>query len=359
MVYSRFEKAMHIGPKKNMLTMLNLFLRRIDRMQKRTALLSRPTSLQVESTTKCNLKCHMCDSPIWDRRGMDMKFEDFKKIIDQFPFLVRVNLQGVGEPLLNKDIFKMVAYCKSKKIIVLFTTNATLIDERVAKKIVNSGLDYIVISVDGATRETFEKIRGGAKFNQVIANIKKLVAAKNDLEKPRIMFHFCAMNDNIKELPQVLKLAKDIGAYGVESLDVISWGKDYLKEKLANKTLNSDIERAKKIINKTKIEANRMGIKFFWWGNKMDKLYSDSDLQLHADPRLCQQPFRSCFITVDGYVTHCSDIPDPRTSNFGNILQQNFNDIWNNSEYRALRKAFLEGKLPELCKECTKPMGIR
>jgi radical SAM protein with 4Fe4S-binding SPASM domain len=357
--YTRLERVRYIGPKKGILVLYNLFLRKIDRIQKRTALLSRPISLQIESTTRCNLKCMMCDSPVWDRRGMDMKFSDFKKIIDQFPFLTSVNLQGIGEPLLNNDIFKMIEYCKSKKIMVLFTTNATLIDDAVAKKIVDSGLDYIVISVDGATSETFEKIRIGANFDQVMTNIKKLVAASTDSKKPRIIFHFCATNDNIEELPQVLKLAKDIGAYGVESLDVIPWGKDYLKEKLKDKTLSSNIGKAKKIINEAKIEADRMGIKFFWWGHRMDKLYSDSDLQLHADPRLCQQPFRSCFITVDGYVTRCSDIPDPRISNFGNILEQDFDDIWNNSEYRALRKAFLEGKLPDLCKECTKPMGIR
>ncbi len=134
-VYSRLEKARNIGLKKSMLVGYNLFLRKIDMSLKRTALLSRPTSLQLECTTKCNLRCMMCDSPIWDRRGMDMKFSDFKKIIDQFPFLVSVNLQGMGEPLLNKDLFKMITYCKSKKIMVLFTTNATLLDETMAKKI--------------------------------------------------------------------------------------------------------------------------------------------------------------------------------------------------------------------------------
>lgn len=354
-VYSRLETARYIGYRKSLKVGLNLFLRKIDLTLNRTALLSRPTSLQLECTTKCNLRCRMCDSPIWDRRGMVMSISDFKKIIDQFPFLVKVNLQGMGEPLLNKDLFKMINYCKSRKIMVLFTTNATLIDDITARKIVDSGLDYIVISVDGATAETFEKIRIGSKFEQVIENIKKLVAARGSLEKPRIIFHFCAMSDNIEELPQVVKLAKDIGADGLEGLDAIFWGKEYLKEKLSDKTLESDIIKAKRIINEAKIEAKRMGLKFFWWGTNEELLSSD-DLSLHPDPILCKAPFRSCFITVDGYVTQCSDIPDPRVSNFGNILEQDFNEIWNSSEYRAFRKAFLRGEIPELCKECTKPM---
>jgi len=354
-VYSRLEKARNIGLKKSMLVGYNLFLRKIDMSLKRTALLSRPTSLQLECTTKCNLRCMMCDSPIWDRRGMEMKFSDFKKIIDQFPFLVSVNLQGMGEPLLNKDLFKMITYCKSKKIMVLFTTNATLLDEIIAKKIVDSGLDYIVISVDGATPETFERIRRGAKFGQVIENIKKLVVARGELKKPRIIFHFCATMDNIEELPDVVKLAKNVGADGVEGLDVIFWGKKYLKEKLNEKTLESDMVKAKRIINNAKMEAERMGLKFLWWGTTKE-LLSNEKLPLHPDPRLCKAPFRSCFITVDGYVTCCSDVPDPRILNFGNIFEQSFDEIWNSPEYIAFRKAFLKGELPEPCKECTKPM---
>ncbi len=354
-VYSRLEKAKDMGLKKSMLVGYNLFLRKIDMSLKRTALLSRPTSIQIESTTRCNLKCWMCDSWRWDRRGMTMSFSDFKRIIDQFPFLISVNLQGMGEPLMDKDIFKKVAYCKSKKIVTLFSTNATLINENTAKKIIDSGLDYIVISVDGATPETFERIRVGAKFEQVIGNVKKLVAARGELKKPRIIFNFTATIENIEELPQVVKLAKNTGADGVEAVDVYFWGKDYLKKELASKKLGMDIENAKRIINEAKKEAEKMGLKFLWWGTTK-KLYSAEDTQLHADPKLCKLPFKSCFITVDGYVTYCKDIMDPRVSNFGNILQQDFKEIWNSPGYRALRKAFMEGRLPELCKGCTRPV---
>jgi len=359
-IYNRLEKLRYLEPKKSVLVIFNEFLRKVDKVLGRDRLLSSPTSLQLECTTKCNLRCLMCDSPIWDRRGMDMSFSDFKRIIDQFPCLVTLNLQGMGEPLLNKDIFEMIAYCKSKKIMVFFTTNATLIDEKIAKKIVDSGLDYLVVSVDGATPETFEKIRAGAKFDQVIENIKRVVAEKKKKksEKPRIVVHFCASEDNIEELPQVLKLAKEFGAVELEVGNILFWGKDYLREKLSDKKIALNIDRAKKIINETKRDADRLGIDFFWLGNKMNKVFTDRDLRLHADPRLCRQPFRSCFVTVDGYITYCSDIADPRITNFGNILTEDFRDIWNNPDYRDLRRSFLKGKIPKLCRECTKPVSI-
>lgn len=354
--YTSWEKARNIGAKKSMLLLFNRFLKKIDTMQHNTALLSKPISLQIEPTTKCNLKCRMCESPLWDRKGLEMSVSDFKTIIDQFPFLATINLQGIGEPLLNKNIFEMIEYCKSKKMVVLFTTNATLIDETVAKKFVDSGLDYVVVSMDGATPETFEKIRIGANFNQVIGNIKNLIAVRGNLKKPRIIFLFTGSTDNIDELPKVLKLAKDIGVDKVEAQDTHSWGDEELKEKMSNKKLSPELNRVKKIVNETMIEAEKMGMPFYWLGTGGRKsLFTDEDLQLYADQRLCQIVFRSCFITVDGYVTTCACNPDPRKLNFGNVLQQDFNTIWNCLEYRNIRKARLEGEIPEYCKMCTVP----
>ncbi len=354
--YTSLEKARYIGVKKSIFLLYNLILKKIDKNLGNTSLLSKPISLQIEPTTNCNLKCRMCESPLWDRKGLEMSFLDFKKIIDQFPYLATINLQGIGEPLLNKNIFKMVEYCKSKKMVVLFTTNATLINEKVAKKFVESGLDYVVVSIDGATHETFERIRIGANFNQVIGNIKNLIAIRGNLKKPRIIFLFTGTTDNIDELPKVIKIAKDIGVDKVEAQDTHAWGDKEL-ERINNKTLRQNMDRVKKIVNESIIEAEKIGIPFYWLGTGRRKtLFSDIDLQLHADQRLCQIVFRSCFITADGYVTTCSCNPDPRKMNFGNVLKQDFNTIWNSPEYKNLRRARLNGGiLPDYCRMCTVP----
>ena len=355
-VYSSWEKARCVGVKKSTLAFFNSILRKIDEMQARTSLLSKPISLHIEPTTRCNLRCGMCLSPLWGRKGMEMSFPNFKKIIDQFPLLVTINLQGIGEPLLNKDIFKMIEYCKSKKMIVLFTTNGTLINEKVAEKFVDFGLDYIIVSIDGAVPETFEKIRIGANFNQVIENIKNLIAIRGDAKKPRVVFLFTGTSENIEELPQVLRLAKDIGVDKMEAQDTHFWSDAELKDQIDTTTLRQEMERVKGIVNKTIVEADKIGMPLSWLGSGGRKsLYTEEDLQLHADPRRCQMIFRSCFITVDGYVTTCACSPDPRKFNFGNVLEQDFDTIWNSPKYVALRKARLEGKIPEYCKMCTVP----
>lgn len=353
---SEFEKARYLGVKKSTMVLFDLFLKKIDRVQNRAKLLSRPTSLQLEPTTKCNLRCPFCENTIWDRKGMDMKFSDFKRIIDQFPFLVHLLLQGIGEPLMCNDFFKMVKYCKSKRIITGITTNATLLDERVATKIVESGLHYVIISMDGATPETYEKIRVGAKFDRVIENVRNLVEIRAKSKNPRISFHFSGTIENIHELPRVVKMAKDMGIDGVETQDIHSWSDVNLEKKINKKTLEQEIDTAKKYANNAMTIAKEIGIALDFLGTGYrNTLYSDNDLQMHEDPRLCQQVFRSVFVTVDGYVTTCACSPDPRKLNFGNVLKQDFNTIWNCPQYVNLRKARMKGKILDYCKMCTVP----
>lgn len=356
-VYGNLRKLKQAGLKKSTLITYNMLLRKIDIVQKRTKLLSKPTSLQLEPTTKCNIKCRMCISPFWDRKGMDMDFSDFKKIIDQFPYLVDLLMQGIGEPLLCEDFFRMVSYCKSKKIMVAITTNGTLIDKDMARQLVESKLDGLIVSLDGIKPETFEKTRIGSKLDQVINNIKNVVEARGILKRPRIVILFTANSENIEELPGVLRLAKNLGIDDVEAQDTHFWGDEIHKSRLINETLySSKIDRAKEIVNETIEESKKLGIPFYWLGARgRNKPYTDSDRQLHGNPRDCKKVFRSCFITVDGFVTSCACVPDPRTLNFGNILQQDFDEIWNSPKYVAYRKERLEGKVPEVCKMCTVP----
>jgi len=358
--YTKLERARYLGLKKGILVGYDIILKKIDKIQKRTRLVFRPTSIQVEPTTKCNLRCEFCESSIWDRKGMDMSFSDFKEIIDQFPYLVELLLQGIGEPLMCKDFFKMVEYCKKKKIIVETVTNATLMDKANVKKLVDSRIDTVMISLDGATPKTFEKTRTGADFEKVIENTKNLVAIRGNLKKPRIVFHFTGTKHNIHELPDVLKLAKKIGIDDVEAQDIHFWGDEKLKNKINRETLRQEIEKSRKIIDQTKQLSKEIGMPFDFLGSgSLKSLYSNMDSQLQADQRLCQKVFKSCFVTVDGYVTTCACVPDPRTINFGNLLKEDFDTIWNNSKYIKMREARQKGKMPEFCRLCTVPHTYR
>jgi len=145
-----------------------------------------PLHLDIEATSRCNLKCVFCDRQPYlakDQLG-DMDLAFYKRIIDEGAGhkLWAVKLSYRGEPLLHKDIFKMVSYAKKKGILdVYFNTNATLMDKEAACKIIDSGLDRISISIEGTSAPEYEKLRVNAKFNTVFKNIKQLVELKKKM----------------------------------------------------------------------------------------------------------------------------------------------------------------------------------
>ena len=172
----------------------------------------RPRKLNIEVTTDCNLNCSMCMRNVFHEEPGDMSLDTFKALLPVFPELESVNIIGIGEPLLNKNIFEMIKLGKENlppNARFSLTTNGTLIDDHVAEQLVKSGLDDIVISVDGATPSTFDAIRKDASLDDVLRNIERLNNAKEKLSSlhPRIGFEFVAMKKNIDELPQVVDLA--------------------------------------------------------------------------------------------------------------------------------------------------------
>jgi len=143
-----------------------------------------PIHLDLESTSGCNLKCPMCFQSYNPPKPGFMDFNLFKKIIDEGAEkgLCSVKLQYRGEPLLHPKLVDMVRYAKEKGVIeVMFNTNATLLTEDKSRAFVEAGLDKIVCSIDGYTKEVYEKIRVGAKFETILNNIKTLQRVKKEM----------------------------------------------------------------------------------------------------------------------------------------------------------------------------------
>src|SRR3954447_1296928 len=146
-----------------------------------------PRFLQVEVVGQCNLRCQMC--PIQFRQDGPphgppafMEFDVFTRLLDQFPQLEELQLQGLGEPMMNPRFFDMIERAAGRGIMVSTNTNATFLNERRAQQCVTSGLSEIHISIDGATAETYEAIRVRAHFDRVIANVERLVEARRRLD---------------------------------------------------------------------------------------------------------------------------------------------------------------------------------
>jgi len=147
-------------------------------------------SAQIEITLRCNLACPMCENRLIKNPQGDMSFEQFKKIIDGMPTLISINLTGIGESLLNTDVFKMIEYAKSKGIYVWFTTNGTLLVEKVNRRLIELGVDELVISFDAADPEIFKQIRLGATMENVTKNLREFVTLREKMgrKNPRLLF---------------------------------------------------------------------------------------------------------------------------------------------------------------------------
>lgn len=173
--------------------------------------------LNIETSSRCNLNCRMCVRSAWSDPVGHMSWDTYRRLLPAFCQLSSVNLSGYGEPLLNQHIIEMIAEAKAHlppDAQVGFNTNGAGMDEAMATELVASGLDTLVVSIDGASAQTFGGIRRGADLGQVLGNIEKLNAAKERLgsRSPALGFEFVAMKANLDELPSLVQMASEYRA---------------------------------------------------------------------------------------------------------------------------------------------------
>ncbi len=306
-----------------------------------------PWTLDIEPTVYCNLRCIMCHSEKIreQRESKTISFEDFKKIIDCVPTLLRVTIQGMGEPLLAPEFLKMVSYANEKDIAVTTTLNATFIKEETAKKLIDSGLSRIYVSLDGATKETYENIRRRADFDKTLEGIKNLIKARTTKGDPFIDLWMVGIGDNIYELPRMVDLAVELG---VDSLtlqpDLTFWGKDEFREKMKEKSLSDQAKKVADIVQEAQNKAKEKGLNFVY----IRKTRFTSD-------KPCVWPWQAGFIATDGRMAPCCLLADPEIINFGNILETPFMNLWNGETIKELRRSLKERKLHHYCRDCYTP----
>jgi len=223
----------------------------------------KPKKLNIEVTTQCNLECAMCMRRVWNEESGDMSLEVFQALVPVFPEIETINIIGIGEPLLNDNIFEMIRLGKENlpsNGTFSLTTNATLIDEQIASKLVASGIDDLVISLDGACAETYNKIRNGANFDDVLKKVELIKQAKEaaGVNAPRIGIEFVAMKSNVDELPQLVDLAVQYGASFIIVSNILPHTAEMNEQILYDK--NSD--KAIELFNEATEEAKRRGLEF-------------------------------------------------------------------------------------------------
>ena len=308
-----------------------------------------PRSIQIECTTRCNLKCAFCELSYWKEAAVDVTLDTIKRMVRDLPRLKRVDLTGIGEALMNRDFFPMVEFLKSRGVYVTMNDNFTLMTEKNARRILELGVDHIFLSLDGATKATYESIRINANFEKVVANAKRLIALRRELgkKKPEVKINTVVCLSNYQELPAVVELAHEIGIGMVVFVNVITFDNTSGFETVAVK---QDVDRKLQ-------EAIRRG-------RELGVLVK-CELFEKLPVQQCDYPWQRNFVTYDGYVhpcCHTTQTGDRKAQNsrsFGNLLQQSFDQLWKGNHYATFRRKMKQGILPTECAHCPMFVGTR
>ncbi len=310
-----------------------------------------PTALQIEVTTACNLNCEMCEHTFMKEIGRHLKLNEFKKIVDENPNVQVLNLTGMGEGLLNPEFMEMIEYAKSKGIYVWFNDNFTLMTKEKAERILNAGVNFIVLSLDGATKKTYEKIRNGANFDLVTENFLELkeMRDKKGLNKLKLGINMVVLKENYFEIEKIVRLAKKLGADNLMFVSIVmsdNTGKLSLWN-LNPKEIEPFVEAAKKT-------AEKLNLRIIGWPSiKLEK----------TDNTGCDYPWLNPYIGYNGDVLPCCYIPqmaNARTQKeniMGNVLNKPLKEIWNGNKYKEFRKKIKSKNPPNCCKSCSKFYG--
>jgi len=289
-----------------------------------------PVSISFEPTTSCNLRCPECPSGLrsFTRPTGMLKKDFFSETIDQLhKELLYLVFYFQGEPYLNPEFLDMVKYASEKKIYTATSTNAHYLSDENARRTIESGLDRLIISIDGTTQEVYQQYRVGGQLNKVLEGTKNIVNWKKKLNSktPFIIFQFLVVKPNEHQIEDVKKLGKEMGVDDV-------WFKTaqvYEFEKDPNQLIPS-IDKYSRY-------------------NKTNNGYEFKGKLANHCWRLWHDPV----ITWDGLVAPCCFDKDAQHQ-LGDLKKKPFKEIWNNGEYKNFRSAILKGrKNIDICANCS------
>lgn len=311
-----------------------------------------PRWVEIEVTTRCNKRCVICEHTYWKEPSQDLTFEQFSHIVGMFPKLTWVNLTGEGDAFLNKDYLRMIRYLKERDVAVYLVDSFNLITRDIAFELVRLGVDGIYISMDAATKETYEKIKVGCVFENTIQNIKNLLEAKKKFNSPipEICFRYVITRWNLHEMPEFVRLVRSLAPREI-------WG-DMPKIHFVGLLVFPEIadlyvpELPEYILKETirAAEESSDSVPVVFAHTEPGKFPSINKCLAWMEP----------YIMMGGYVLPCCAVlmsnkrPWLREHAFGNVLKEDFKDIWNSERYRRFRCSVNKptAPVPTLCYGC-------
>ncbi len=318
-----------------------------------------PIHIQLEHTTYCNLACKTCCRSKFVTTSKHLSVENFQKVLSQI-HPKKISLSGLGESFMNPNIITMIRLAKENGCSINTTTNGTLLTQEICEQLVKSGLDLIKISIDGVTRETYQRIRRQDKFLHVLDGIRAISEAKKRLGaiKPFVRLNYVMFKDNYHEIAQTVELVDKLGVDAIyfQPLDLvdIEERQNVLVGNLTYQEFSQEITQALHVSQHVNVSTNLDVI-----SKELPTYWKKYQLETRrSDRRICILPWFSTFITVEGNLLPCCAFAQPHP-NMGNLLQADIHEIWNGQKYQNLRKAMREGKRPySMCENCVPPTLI-
>jgi radical SAM protein with 4Fe4S-binding SPASM domain len=295
-----------------------------------------PVSISFEPTTSCNLRCPECPSGLraFTRPTGMLEKDFFTKTIDEIhKELLYLIFYFQGEPYLNPDFLDMVKYASSKGIYTATSTNAHYLNDVNAKRTVESGLDRLIISIDGTTQDVYQQYRVGGKLEKVIEGAKNIVRWKKALGKktPYVFFQFLVVKPNEHQIEDIKKLAKKVGV-------------DDVRFKTAQ-------------VYDYETDPNQLIPTI----DKFSRYIKNPDGSYTAKNKLanrCWKMQHSNVITWDGLVVPCCFDKDAM-HRLGNLKTQSFKEIWHNENYQQFRQQLMTSrKNIDICANCSEGVNV-
>jgi radical SAM protein with 4Fe4S-binding SPASM domain len=302
----------------------------VSRLAKRPVVWGMPSSISIEPTTACNLGCPECPSGLkqFTRPTGNLKPELLGRLFDQTEKHIQYcTFYFQGEPFIHPKITELFKEASDRNIFSVTSTNAHFISEKVADDIVDSGLNKLIISIDGTTQEVYEQYRIHGKLDKVLAGTREILAAKKrKLAKyPLVYFQFLVVKPNEHQIDDVEQLGKEMGVDGV----------------LFKTAQVYEYENGNPLIpTNEKYARYKKGLDGKW--RIKNKLLNQ-----------CWKMWQSCVITWDGKVVPCCFDKDA-THQMGSIANDDFKEIWHGASYQNFRSQLLKSRSEiDICKNCS------
>ena len=319
-----------------------------------------PVCLYLETTNRCNLLCTTCPRTYEELEPpADMSWQLFCSIVDQIPNLSRAVLHGVGEPMLVKNLPRMVRYLKDRGTYVLFNTNGTVLNEKNGRALIEAGLDELRVSFDAANAESYKAIRGKNYFNRILRNVRAFrnLQEREGCSRPRVSAWLTGLRETVEQLPEFVRVAADAGVREVYLQRLVFFEQNAIGKARADQALYEQLSRedARHIDRAADIAAS-LGISFSASGAASEPGMSLKRSDSSSPWSLCRRPWTVMYITANGRALPCCIAPFAlrgyENYTLGDATQQTLREIWRGPAYQAFRRALKSDKPPATCANC-------